>query len=280
MTSNNFTPLAWYDSPEDQSFRKPYAYGSVYPLYVPKGLIPFQIIEKVSSSTPVQYLHFYLYTVDDEYVGELPQGDMLFNGLWSSQNGDYAVISYTASQNSLRPLVDKIGQYYLLMEDESVGIEYYSEAFTVVNSVAPYIKLEWWDIDDLVFDAGMIDYHHSYVNRVYLCSEIAMPEYTFDEQGEDRGGYFFANSQLSEKTYRLSFLAPEYLCDALRVVQLSDYIRITDQYRNVYMADTFSLSPEWQPQGYLAAVQAEFQTNTVIRKLGLAYWREQQQEQQ
>ena len=40
----NFSVLPFYDSLEEQNSKKNYAYGDVYPLYMPKGVIlPFQI---------------------------------------------------------------------------------------------------------------------------------------------------------------------------------------------------------------------------------------------
>ena len=35
-----------------------------------------------------------------------------------------------------------------------------------------------------------------------------------------------------------------------------------------YIADSFLITPKWQDQGDLAGVEAEFETDTVIKKIG------------
>ena len=103
-----------------------------------------------------------------------------------------------------------------------------------------------------------------YVNYLWIPADIAMPDYTFEEEGEERDGFFFATKQTSEKTYRFAFLATEEICDALRIVGLSDMVSITDQLGRRYICDKFSMTPDWQQQGYLASVACEFQTDTVV----------------
>ena len=48
-------------------------------------------------------------------------------------------------------------------------------------------------------------------------------------------------------------------------------MRITDKYGRNYDCDTFLITPEWQEQGNLAKVVAEFETDTVIKKIGQGY---------
>ena len=50
---------------------------------------------------------------------------------------------------------------------------------------------------------------------------------------------------------------------------MSDNIRITDMYGTEYKVDTILLTPKWQTQGNLASVEVEFETSTVVKKLGL-----------
>ena len=159
------------------------------------------------------------------------------------------------------------GQYYLQLTD-SIGTVY-SEVFTVVNDISNCIKIEWWDDQDFVFDGGKIIYTNPlFYNRVYLPTEIGMPDYTFNEEGEERDGFFFPQKQLSEKTYRCTFLAPEYLCDVMRMIRMADHVVVTDRHGRQYVCDTFLMTPKWQPQGYLASVDVEFQTSTVMKKVG------------
>ena len=106
-----------------------------------------------------------------------------------------------------------------------------------------------------------------YRNVLYLPTDIAKPDYSFTEDGEERDGYYFAIKQISQKRYRFKFLAPEYLLDVMRLIRLSDHIKIT--YRGQeYYPDTFLMTPTWESEGDLASVECEFTTDTVAKKIG------------
>ena len=57
----------------------------------------------------------------------------------------------------------------------------------------------------------------------------------------------------------------------MRLIRLSDYVKITDRWGHVYRADTFLMTPQWQTQGDLASVEIEFKTDTVVKKIGRGY---------
>lgn len=162
------------------------------------------------------------------------------------------------------------GQYYIELGD---GVQkWYSEIFTVVNDISGYLKLEWWDIEDFRMDAGTIVYEQpAFKNVLYLCSDIAKPEYEFSEEIIERDGYTFPVKQVSEKRYRFSFLASEYLLDVLRFVRMADYAKITKGGQTWFNLDTFLISPEWEDNGDIAVVDAEFTTATVAKKIGRGY---------
>ena len=161
------------------------------------------------------------------------------------------------------------GIYYIELNDVA-GNTFYSEMFTIVTDMQPYLKLEWWDLKTLPVTGGAIIYEHmkNYRNRLYFCAEIGKPDYDFTEEGEDRDGYFFREKQLSEKKYRFNILAPEYLCDVMRLIRMADYVLITDKYGREYICTSFLITPKWQTQGNLASVECEFTTSTVIKKIG------------
>lgn len=186
------------------------------------------------------------------------------NGLYA--NGDYII---NPGNNSINGNF-KEGKYYIEIDDG--GETWYSDVFYWINGVDDYLKLEWWDSQDLIFDSGKIIYDNQFKNRVYLCAELGKPEYIFSEQGEERDGYFFAEKQISEKQYRFNFLACEYLCDVLRFVRMADHVKITDKNNVEYDCDTILLTPTWQTDGDLANVEVEFQTNTVAKKIGKGYY--------
>lgn len=180
----------------------------------------------------------------------------------------YDVIVY-AGQLPAFPQIEN-GQYYVELGD---GVQtWYSEVFTVVNDISGYLKLEWWDIEDFTMEAGTIVYTNpAFKNVLYLCSDIAKPEYEFSEEIIERDGYTFPVKQVSEKRYRFSFLASEYLLDVLRFVRMADYARITKDGQTYIDIDTFLISPEWEDNGDIAVVDAEFTTGTVAKKLGVGY---------
>jgi hypothetical protein len=119
-------------------------------------------------------------------------------------------------------------------------------------------------------DNAVIAYGHGYRNTLYLNTQLGKPEYEFNEEGENRDGFFFPEKQISEKKYKCQVLAPEYLCDVMRLIRMCDHVRVTDKGR-IYDCDTFLITPEWQEQGNLASVEIEFETDTVVKKIGKGY---------
>lgn len=269
--NNNFSVLPFYTSIDMQNARKSYAYGNVYPLFCPLNrLPPFQIL------TPKEHGEIWavrLITEKGEFVKDI-LADMKNTGYQFITNlsNEYNVAIYPA----YLPMAinAKVGQYYLEIENGEGSL--FSDIFTMVGDVSGYLKVEWWDIDNAFFDAGMIVYKANglnFKNVLYLCTELGKPEYVFEEEGEKRDGYFFPEKQVSEKTYKFSFLASEYLCDVMRFIRMSDYVTITDKYGRVYKCDTFLITPKWQTQGDIASVEAEFETDTVVKKIGRGYIR-------
>ena len=232
-------------------------------------MLPFQVLRTPRGSTTIT--SFRLYTKDGIQIGNF-KDEIVGAGLTIVKFASlgYDVIVYGGEGNIFTALDN--GQYYVTISDGSQ--QWYSEIFTVVNDIEPYLKLEWWDVDDFVMDAGRIVYKYAngtqFKNSLYLPSDIAKPEYIFEEEGEQRDGYFFPTKQISEKRYRFNFFAPEYLLDVLRFVRMSDFAQIT--YRGkVYSLDTFLMTPTWEDNGDVAVVEAEFDTATVAKKLGVGY---------
>ena len=266
----NYSVLAWYHSLDEQNSAKWWVRGKIYPLYTQSGyLLPFQIIRK--HRFPNTITLFEIYTSKGVLVGDY-LADMLSAGLTFKNFTDYDVIVFPG-RLPFTPGMNN-GQYYAKISD---GNEiWYSEIFTVVNDMEPYLKIEWWDDEDFITDGGTVVYTSpTFHNILYLEADVAKPEYKFEEEGETRDGYFFPAKQISEKKYKFTFLAPEYLLDVIRLIRMSDYVFI--YYRGKkFAADTFLITPEWEDEGDLAKVSAEFETATIAKKLGLGYLRGQQ----
>lgn len=266
--NNNFSVLPWYTDIREQNHRRSYAYGSVYPLYtMVDTLLPFQIIrsKRDNAISAVK-----LYTVDGAFMADITE-TMKETGLQIVSFENYDVIVYTASF----PMATNVGQgqCYATLTD---GVDtWFSEVFTYVNDLSGYLKIEWYDKENLFFDSGMVVYQNpTFKNRLYFATELGKPDYTFEEDGETRNGYFFPEKQLSEKTYKCTILAPEYLCDVMRFIRMADYVTVTDKYGRKYDCDTFLITPKWQTQGDLASVEIEFETDTVVKKIGRGYYLE------
>ena len=263
-SNNNFSVLPFYTDIEETCSRRSYAYGDVYPLYTRLRIVPpFQIIRPTRAN---QVTVAKLRTKDGVMVADILE--FLVRGgltVCRYEDDEYDVIvspsNYAIALSSLT-----IGQYYIELSD---GVQtWYSDVFTMVNDTQPYVSIEWWDLEDLVLQDSRIVYQTVwYRNRLYLCTELGKPEYTFTEEGEDRDGMYFPEKQISEKTYKFTFLASEYLCDVMRLIRLSDLVRVYDRYGNRYVCDRFLMTPKWQEQGNLASVEVEFQTDTIVKKI-------------
>lgn len=268
QSNNNLSVLPWYDSIDQQNARKWWVYDRVYPLFVLNNmLMPWQLIIPHADN----------HTVGDIDImnGNTGEYENSLGGYMTQQwtikefpEAGYDVIVYPGLMPADGEDWDE-GRHYLEMEID--GKMYYSEIFTVVQDIMPYLKIEWWDMDDFVMDAGTIVYKEPlFKNKLYLPSDIAKPEYLYEEEAETRDGYYFPIKQISEKKYKFHFLAPEYLLDVMRFIRLSDQVRITYNGR-VYMPDSFLITPEWEGAGDIANVEAEFETDTVAKKLNQLY---------
>ena len=149
IQNNNISVLPWYTSIEQQNHRKSYAYGQIYPLFAPADrLLPFQIIRNTRSNSVTSVI---LYDKTGKQIANITTY-MRETGLQvvRFQSLGYDVILYPAILPM--PLNQFNGIYYLWLSD---GVQtWYSEMFTVVQDVSGYLKIDWWDIENLVFDAG------------------------------------------------------------------------------------------------------------------------------
>ena len=270
-----------YDSSDKVLFSQSVNIGTYSGFWtLPKGTTKIRVLTSNSefeqydgkvykaSNVPTTIKSFKIYTRCDELVGDFI-ADMTESGLTikhiPAQNID--VIVYSGFFPMSQTIAD--GQYYAEMSDGTDT--WYSEMFTISKAASSYLKIEWWDVEDFIMDAGTIVYTSpNYRNRIYLPADIAKPEYDFEEESEERDGYIFPIKQISKKTFHFSFLASEYLLDVMRFIRLSDYVEITYKGQR-YSVDSFLLSPEWEDYGDVASVDAEFTTATVAKKVGLAY---------
>ena len=260
--NNNLSILPFYTDLSRQNHRKDYAFGEVFPLFTPdRKILPFQILREHRTNAVTSVL---LKTMSGTTVANITS-QLVSNGMVVRSYASYGYDIIVYHGLLLLTTETPEGRYYLQITD---GIEtWYSEIFTVVRTLDNCLRLSYSDSDDLVYDNGRIDFSNGFAFHVYLPTQIGRPDYEFEEQVEKRDGFQFVEKQISEKTYKFNFLAPEYLLDAMRIIRMMDTVGIISRGM-VYDIDQFLMTPKWQDGGYLAAVEIEFQSNTVIKKIG------------
>lgn len=260
LVNNNISPLPFYDDIALQNHRKDYAFGQVYPLITHGSeLLPFQAV--LSGGTSIDYV--ILHNVGTGESTDITQS-MTDNGLSIKTVDGYTIMKYSGGQSVAG--VEKEGRYYLEIRITDLG-SLYSDVFTVCNRVDDYLLIEYSNSYNFVMRNGVVDFSDDFKFKVYLPTQVGRPEYDFEEEATERMGYTFIESQVSKKVYKFTFVAPEYLCDALRLVRLCDNKQITSKSQT-YDVVTFSMTPEWEDQGDLASVECEFETDTIIANVG------------
>ena len=277
--NNNFTPLAWHKGDiELQSNRATYAFGHIVPLIASTTtFIPFQIIAAtglINQST----CDVRLRKVDGtDAIGSNIRSRF---GLVKVARTNYDVIIYNGTNlGTALP----IGQYYLTLT--SGQNTWYSDVVTIVSDTTKMTKITWWDEPALQsgvgvteFGAGCIVYKYpvsgstvQYKNYMYFLEELGMPEYTVEEEGEQRDGLFYSSKILSGKKYKMQVAQlSETMCDALRFVHLSDFVTVVDGYQRTYNCDSVLVTPEWQ-SGAVASASVEITTDTFVKQVGVGF---------
>lgn len=260
LVNNNISPLPFYDNIILQNHRKDYAFGQIYQLITYKNmLLPFQVV--LSSGTSINWVRLYDFNTG-KYIDIT--ASMKENGLTIKSYTDFKLLKYPGTL----PIVEikYEGLYYLAISISDLGT-IYSDLFTVTNRVSDYLLIEYSNSYNFELKNGIVDFSDNFAFKCYLNTQVGKPEYDFEEEATERMGYTFIESQVSKKIYKFTFIAPEYLCDALRIVRLCENKQITSKSQ-VYDLTTFNMEPEWEDQGDLASVECEFETDTVIANIG------------
>ena len=267
IPNNNLSILPLYESRAKQNHKKDYSFGEIYPLITPhKFILPFQKI-RATRPDPVELVVAKIFNVRDEEILDVSD-QMRATGLVINRYAQFGfdVIIYPGVNQMDIEL--EVGTYYLELSDGTQT--FYSEVFNMVADVSQMLKIEFWDNENVSFNSGLVDFTNNFKFIVYLNTQVGRPDYEFEEEVTKRDGYVFVEKQLSEKTYKFNFYAPEYLCDAMRIIRMMDNIVITNRGEQ-YTADQFLISPKWQKGGYYADVESEFQCDTIVKKTGARF---------
>lgn len=261
---NNFSPLAFRKKESKATYEKWYAFGKNYAIPASANtLTPFQFTEL---NIPV----FDPDTIEVEAVNE-ETGEATKTGVYVSfdvmpEHG--GVLYVSPGKNSFREALPQ-GTYRARF---SIGDEVYiSTPFCVIPGIetsSKYLLIEYWNDEKIAYPDGFITTgaNNDFRYQMYVPATICKPKYEFEEELTKRAGYKFLELQTSTKVYAFTFVAPEFICDAMRLIRLSDYIRISHD-GEYYNALNFEFDVDWQEQLYLAAVDCQFETDSIIQKL-------------
>lgn len=261
---NNFSPLAFRKKKYKATYEKWYAFGKNYAIPASANtLTPFQFTEL---NIPV----FDPDTIEVEAVNE-ETGEATKTGVYVSfdvmpEHG--GVLYVSPGKNSFREALPQ-GTYRARF---SIGDEVYiSTPFCVIPGIetsSKYLLIEYWNDEKIAYPGGFITTgaNNDFRYQMYVPATICKPKYEFEEELTKRAGYKFLELQTSTKVYAFTFVAPEFICDAMRLIRLSDYIRISHD-GEYYNALNFEFDVDWQEQLYLAAVDCQFETDSIIQKL-------------
>jgi hypothetical protein len=261
---NNFSPLAFRKKESKATYEKWYAFGKNYAIPASANtLTPFQFTEL---NIPV----FDPNTIEVEVINE-ETGESKKSGVYVSfdvmpEHG--GVLYVSPGKNSFREALPQ-GTYRARF---SIGDEVYiSTPFCVIPGIetsSKYLLIEYWNDEKIAYPGGFITTgaNNDFRYQMYVPATICKPKYEFEEELTKRAGYKFLELQTSTKVYAFTFVAPEFICDAMRLIRLSDYIRISHD-GEYYNALNFEFDVDWQEQLYLAAVDCQFETDSIIQKL-------------
>lgn len=261
---NNFSPLAFRKKESKATYEKWYAFGKNYAIPASANtLTPFQFTEL---NIPV----FDPDTIEVDVVNE-ETGEATKTGVYVSfdvmpEHG--GVLYVSPGKNSFREALPQ-GTYRARF---SIGDQVYiSTPFCVIPGIetsSKYLLIEYWNDEKIVYPDGFITTgtNNDFRYQMYVPATICKPKYEFEEELTKRAGYKFLELQTSTKVYAFTFVAPEFICDAMRLIRLSDYIRISHD-GEYYNALNFEFDVDWQEQLYLAAVDCQFETDSIIQKL-------------
>ena len=261
---NNFSPLAFRKKESKATYEKWYAFGKNYAIPASANtLTPFQFTEL---NIPV----FDPNTIEVEVINE-ETGEAKKTGVYVSfdvmpEHG--GVLYVSPGKNSFREALPQ-GTYRARF---SIGYEVYiSTPFCVIPGIetsSKYLLIEYWNDEKIAYPGGFITTgaNNDFRYQMYVPATICKPKYEFEEELTKRAGYKFLELQTSTKVYAFTFVAPEFICDAMRLIRLSDYIRISHD-GEYYNALNFEFDVDWQEQLYLAAVDCQFETDSIIQKL-------------
>lgn len=262
----NLSILPVYKTKEEQDFRKPYAEGQSAPIICGPYLLPFFFY--TANPRPVAAISIDIFNTHDELVLAIPATVDRLNKYFKiiRLTSPDVYLIYFKCEQALESL--KVGKYYLHLDLKGAasGQEFFTEVFSVVDTVHETLKLTWWDKENFKTDSGTIIYDGFFRNYIYINNPLGRPDYTYEEETTTRDGIIFPNKIIAKKTYKTNFLATESQLDALQLARLADFKILYDGEKRYNIQDLL-LTPTWTNQSNIANVEVTFTTvESVIKK--------------
>lgn len=262
---NNFSPLAFREKSMKATYKKWYAYGKEFAL-------PFSTTELPPFQFTVTNLPLFNPTTVEVFLVNEATGMRTGTGIKIKVDtmDEHNSVLYVSPGSNVYAKSIEPGVYraeFAIPEGET----YVSTPICATDGIETntnFVKLEYWNDEKLAYPNGFVTTgtDNDFKFQMYIPTTFFKPKYEFEEEITKRAGYKFLELQTCNKVFGFNFLAPEYICDALRLVRLSDYIRFTHD-GEYYNALNFEYNPDWQDNGYLAAIECQFETDTIIQKL-------------
>lgn len=290
---NEFQELPFYRDLSEQNHRRPCNFGAVHPLIWPAdSLPPFQLSfaqtdglgDDAGPDEKPQFIKSaFLVDLQGNVVADVT-GFMNQMSFYDSQSGKrWPEVRYVDmmtntpgpeyEEDGMDYPVIPAGQYYLDVTVNNTSEQrFYSEVICFSDMTSRMVRLMFHDSKNLnigssggdIDPGNLLYYERGYTNIFYIDASIGKPEYSLEEEGEERDGYFFAEKRISKKIYRFVFAAPEYQCDILRLASLSDTVDIGGG-GCYHWCDSILVSIDWEEQGDLARVEVEFTSHTITK---------------
>lgn len=278
--NNNFSPLPFYivsgnelDNKYLQS-NKPYAYGAVFDMPISEGwIMPFQFTVDGFYDTLVSGVIVPVGTHNSTI--DISSGIAIRHDTTAN---DTTTIYYKGEHKALTPIGRAYIRIVVQRREDTASITLMSDIFTNIQASQNnqkkipngYIRLTYSNDHTLKYGGGQVNFSNidgGFNFELLINATICKPVYNFEEKASERLGYRYIESQISTKTYSFSFTAPEYLCDALRILPMCNYRMIKDEWHTYNKVTDVNVDVEWLEQGDLAKVTITFNNDTVMANL-------------
>ena len=265
LTNTNINTLPVIEDYKDQLHRQ--LWSEYVPIYTPiNRLPPFQIItDLLWASMIIEVYDIFdnlLQTIDNTEAGVGVEVEGTNYTIWYCLGGELSV-----------DLPDKLVycKYRWFVAGEEFNL--YTEIFKPVSDTSTLVELTWWNDYDIPIAGGELKASFGgtqFYFKSFIKAYIAQPEWTFIDNVDDREGYDYILSIISDKHFNFKFRTTELLMDALRVMRGADYIAISNKLKLYKVLYTEIGEASWSENGGSFDVEIKFKVDSIVKKISQA----------